>query len=278
MSDKRILIINIPVIHRGFLDFLKKNKKNISVIYLVGEVIAKKFSGLHNDIASIDTKESKIILKALGFNNVDIFDKSAVKRLENKKLLLVNDKLSREIVNNFFPGADIKWSSIFLRWDADSVLAEHSLSERKSTEKIDEKWMREAYLEAEKSGDWWRQVGAVIVRDGVIILRAYNESLPSDYTPYQVGNVRDYIKAGEKQELSSTIHSEQKLISEAAKKGIPLDGVSLYITHFPCPVCTKLILNSGIKKCFFSEGASNLSGEKLLKAAGIELLAVNLKK
>jgi dCMP deaminase len=278
MSDKRILIINIPVIHRGFLDFLRKNKKYISGIYLVEQKIIKEVSDLHEDIAAIDIKTSGKMLNVLGYKNVRVLNKKSLKALRNKKILLINDQFSRGLASKFFDNSYIKWSSVFLRWDSNSVLSEHSLSEKRSLDVIDEKWMKEAYKEAEKSGDWWRQVGAVIVKNNTVILRAYNESLPNDYTPYQVGNIRDYVRAGEKQELSSTIHSEQKLISDAARKGVSLEGSSLYITHFPCPVCTKLIINSGIKKCFFSEGGSNLSGEKLLKLFGIELLAINLKK
>ena len=99
-----------------------------------------------------------------------------------------------------------------------------------------------------------------------------------DNSTYQGCNIRDYVKAGEKQELSPTIHAEQIIIVEAAKRGISLENKKLYITHFPCPVCSKLIMFSGIKKCCFVEGASNLDGEKMLKLAGVDLRAVKLNK
>ncbi len=278
MSEKRILIINIPVIHRGFLDFLAKNSKNISEIYLVEKKIVEEISGGKESITSLKLTDIERFLKTLGFSVLKSFKKSDLIKLKNKKILLINDRFSRKLIEGFPLNTDIKWSSVFLRWDSDSVLSEHSLNEKESKNIQDIKWMGEAYKEAKKSTDWWRQVGAIIIKDGSVVLKAYNEALPSDYTPYQVGNVRDFVKAGEKQELSSTIHCEQKLIAEAAQKGLSLEGASLYVTHFPCPVCTKLIIFSGIKYCFFSEGASNLSGEKLMKLYGIKLLAVNIKK
>lgn len=278
MSEKRILVVNIPVIHKGFLNFLKKYKKEINEVYIAEQKIVQSICGLPTDIAAINFKTSRSLLQALGFTKIYLLNNNSLNKLKNSKLILVNDQFSRALAEKFFIEKNIKWTNIFLRWDAKSVLSEHSLNEKISDDVNDKKWMAEAYKEAKKSGDWWRNVGAVIVKDNKAILRAYNQALPSDNTPYQVGNIRDYVKAGEKQELSSTIHSEQKVISEAAKKGVSLEGTSLYITHFPCPVCTKLIIFSGVKKCYFSEGASNLSGEKLLKLFGIKLLAVNIKK
>ena len=278
MLEKRILIINIPVIHNGFLDFIKKNQKGISHIYLVENKMVEEISGQKEDIASFDHKTAQKFLSVFGFKKIETLNKKNLKDLKNKKLLLVNDKFSRELAKLYFDEKNIKWSKVFLRWDADSVISNRSLNEKKSTNAIDKKWMQEAYKEAEKSGCWWRSVGAVVVKNGSIILRDYNEGVPSDYTPYQVGHIRDFVKAGVKQELSSTIHSEQKIIAEAARKGISLEGSSLYITHFPCPVCVKIIIYSGIKCCYFSEGTANLSGEELLKLFGIKLLAVNIKK
>lgn len=278
MAKKRILIINVPVIHSGFLNFIKKNQKNISDIYLVESKMVEKVLKGQEDIASIDSQTAKKLLSVFGFKKVQVLSQKNLKEIRNKKILLINDQFSRELAKLYFVEKNIKWKSVFLRWDAESVLSNRSLKEKKSTNIKDKKWMKEAYKEAHKSGCWWRNVGAVIVKNGSIIFRAYNEALPSDYAPYQVGNIRDYVKAGVKQELSSTIHSEQKIIADAARKGISLEGASLYVTHFPCPVCVKIIIFSGIKHCFFSEGTANLSGEKMLKLFGIKLLAVNVKK
>ncbi|MFA6386578.1 MAG: deaminase [Candidatus Paceibacterota bacterium] len=239
--------------------------------------MVEKILGTKEDIASFDHNIAQKLFSTFGFQKVQVLSEKNLLKLKNEKLLLVNDKFSRELAKLYFIEKNIKWDKVFLRWDADSVISNHSLKEKKSTKPEDKKWMEEAYKEAHKSGCWWRNVGAVVVKDNSIILRDYNEGIPSDYTPYQVGHIRDFVKAGEKQELSSTIHGEQKIIAEAARKGISLEGTSLYVTHFPCPVCVKIIIHSGIKKCYFSEGIANLSGEKLLKLFGIKLLAVDIK-
>ena len=138
--------------------------------------------------------------------------------------------------------------------------------------------MKEASLQSEKSGDWWRQVGAVLVKDKKIVISADNQNLPSDHTPYQVGGVRDLFVAGERQDLANTIHAEQSIIAKAAKDGIFTKGLSLYVTTFPCPVCAKLIACSGIKNLYFSEGGSNFDAKKVLDSAEVKIIHVPIKK
>ncbi len=111
-----------------------------------------------------------------------------------------------------------------------------------------------------------------------MVLRSYNMGVPDDNTPYQLGSIRDLFKAGERQEMSPTIHAEQAIVSEAAKRGIKLLGTSLYLTHYPCPLCAKLIAYSGIKKLYFSEGASNLDGGKVMESFDIKIFRIAKSK
>ena len=240
--------------------------------------LIEKMSDLKTDIASIDFKNCKKILNSFGFEMINLVSEKNIKMFDGKSIMMVNDQVSRALKENYLKNSKIVWKDVFLRWDKNSVLSEHSLNEKVSSELEDEIMMKEAYKEAEKSTDWWRRVGAVLVKGNKVILRGHNRGIPNDYTPYQVGNVRDYVKAGERQELSPSIHAEQNIIAEAAKKGISLENTKLYITHFPCPMCTQLIMFSGIKKCCFVEGASNLKGEEMLKLAGVDLFAIKLNK
>jgi len=278
MNEKMVLLINIPVVHKGFLDFLNKNKKNISEIFIIDVKLVEKMSDLKTDIASVGFKDCKKVLNSLGFKKIGLVSEKNIKKFGGKSVMMVNDQVSRAIKESYLKNSDTLFKDVFLRWDKDSVLAEHSLNEKISSESVDEIMIKEAYKEADKSTDWWRRVGAVLTKDNKIILRGHNRAIPNDYTPYQVGNIRDYVKAGERQELSPSIHAEQIIITEAAKNGISLENTKLYITHFPCPVCAKLIMFAGVKKCCFVEGASNLDGEKMLKLAGVDLLAVKINK
>jgi len=278
---KKILILHIPVIHKGYLDFFNKIKikGRVSSIYLIDEKLQEKLSEIKRDIASIDSRVIKELFKKMGFQNVLILSKKNIRKIKNEKIILVQDEISRNLYNKYLKGKRVEWESAFLRWDRSRVLAEFPAKNVIVSKKpFDLKMMKEAYEESKKSGDWWRQIGAVLVKGGKIVARSYNMGVPNDNTPYQLGSIRDLFEAGEKQEMSPTIHAEQAIVSEAAKRGIKLLGSSLYLTHYPCPLCAKLVAYSGIKKLYFSEGASNLDGIKTLKSANVKVIRVRLTK
>ena len=130
-----------------------------------------------------------------------------------------------------------------------------------------------AKAEGEKSSDWWRQVGALVVKDGRIIT-THNQHLPHEYSPYMHGDPRDVIKAGTESHLTNALHAEQALVSIAARDGISLRGASLYVSLFPCPMCANTIAMSGIAKCYFADGHASLSGAEVMKRYGVQLIHV----
>ena len=275
--QEKFLVLHIPVVHRGYLDLFKSTIGAVSAVYVIDEKLLEELAEFKPDIASLATAEAENILKNLGFQNIRTLSLKNISELKNKRILLIQDEISKHLSSKYLQGENIEWVSVFLRWDKSKVLAEMPLQNvRVSDNSFDIAIMKEAYKEAQKSGDWWRQVGAVLVNEGQIVFRAYNQGLPSDHTPYQVGNVRDFFQAGEKQELANTIHAEQKIIAEAAKKGIALEGTAIYVTHFTCPVCAKSIAFSGIKNVYFSEGASALDGKKILESAGVKITQVKI--
>jgi len=272
---EKIIVLHVPVIHKGYLDFFKRIEGETSNIYLIDEELQEELSEIKPDIASIDSKTVKELLNKIGFENILIFSKSNIEEIRGKEIVLIQDEISRNLYEKYLKGEKVEWESVFLRWDKNQVLAELPTEDIPiSKEDFDTDKMKEAYKEAEKSSDWWRQIGAVLVKNRKIIARSYNQGVPNDNTPYQLGSIRDFFKAGEKQDFSPTIHAEQKLISEAAKNGIQLQGTTLYLTHFPCSVCAKLIAYSGIKNLYFSEGASNLDGKKILELVGVKITRV----
>ena len=271
----KILILYIPVIHKGYLDFLNKVKDKVSEVFIIDESLKRELSEIKPDIAALDEKIVKDLLEKLGFESVLILFKENLNEVRGKEIILVQDEISRNLAEKYLKGENIEWDSAFLRWDKEKVLADIPTDNiATSKDNFDIEMMKEASKEAQKSGDWWRQVGAVAVKDGKIIARGYNQGTPTDNTPYQLGSLRDLFKAGEKQEFSPTIHAEQKIIAQAAKTGLALDNASFYITHFPCPLCSKLVAFSGIKKLYFSEGAANLDGKIVLESAGVKIYHV----
>jgi dCMP deaminase len=260
----------MPVFHKGYLDFFNSHKDEIEKIFLIDTSLVSKLSAYEPDIAALETTHVQSILLSLGFDS-EIIDEGSISSLKNKKLLLVNDAVSRTLHELYFEGSDIEWQSVFLRWDQDSVTVEEPCDVSTVTNKEAVFFMQAAYKEAKNSSDWWRQVGAVLVKDGEILLSAYNRGIPTDAEPYQHGAIRDFLEVGVKHELSSTIHSEQLIVALAAQNGVPMKGLTVYVTHFPCAVCAKLLAHSGIKECFFAEGSSNGKGKEVLETAGITL-------
>lgn len=111
------------------------------------------------------------------------------------------------------------------------------------------------------------QVGSVIVKNNRLIAMGYNGFIAG--SPH-ISHVED----GHEQ---STIHSEVNAITDCARRGVCLDGASIYITHYPCINCFKTIVASGIKQIFYLEDYHNAPlVEKLAAECGatIERIAV----
>ena len=68
------------------------------------------------------------------------------------------------------------------------------------------------------------------------------------------------------------IHAEQNAVIQAAKMGISVEGATIYVTHQPCSVCTRILINAGIKRIVYAQEYPDAFSLELLKEAGIELL------
>src|SRR3989344_2871784 len=126
-----------------------------------------------------------------------------------------------------------------------------------------------------KSWDWWRQVGAVVVKNKIPILTACNTHMLHPQLPYSLGDPRSIFKKGINIELSTSEHAEAMLVAESAKRGISLEGAEIYTSDFPCPPCAKIIARAGFKRCYFSKGYGVLDGEEILKKFNVEIVRIN---
>jgi dCMP deaminase len=115
----------------------------------------------------------------------------------------------------------------------------------------DEYFMATAVLIASRSNCERLHVGCVIVTGGErknrIVAAGYNGFLPS--TPH-LSRLRD----GHEQ---ATVHAEQNAVSDAARRGIPVDGCVAYVTHYPCINCAKILASAGITKIKYREDYQN---------------------
>ena len=74
------------------------------------------------------------------------------------------------------------------------------------------------------------------------------------------------------QEVCYAVHAEQNAIIQAAKLGVSLDGAVMYVAHQPCILCTRMILNSGIKKVIYKNGYPDDFSLELFKQSNVELI------
>lgn len=119
-----------------------------------------------------------------------------------------------------------------------------------------------------------RQVGAVCVRDKRILCTGYNGAPSGIKTCREKGEcmrIKQGIASGTRQEICYAVHAEQNAIAQAAKLGISLDGATLYVTHYPCTICTRMIINSGIKRVVYKYAYPDEFSQKLLDEAGVEI-------
>ncbi|MEG2274283.1 MAG: deaminase, partial [Clostridia bacterium] len=80
------------------------------------------------------------------------------------------------------------------------------------------------------------------------------------------------IKSGTQQEKCYAVHAEQNAIIQAAKLGVSVDGATLYCTHQPCAICTKMIINSGISRVVYKYPYPDEFAFQLMNEAKIELV------
>ena len=130
---------------------------------------------------------------------------------------------------------------------------------------LDKRYLRMARIWAENSYCQRRQVGALIVKDKMIISDGYNG------TPAGFENVCEDNNGVTKPYV---LHAEANAITKIARSGNNSDGATLYVTASPCIECAELIIQSGIKRVIYGEHYRLTDGIDLLKRAGIEVLFV----
>jgi len=114
-----------------------------------------------------------------------------------------------------------------------------------------------------------RQVGAVLVMDKRILATGYNGAPSGLAHCLEVGCLREknQIPSGERHELCRGLHAEQNAIIQAAFHGIRIQGATLYCTNQPCVICTKMMINAGIKEVIYESGyGDDLARQMLLEA------------
>ncbi|PLX76245.1 MAG: cytidine deaminase [Desulfuromonas sp.] len=136
----------------------------------------------------------------------------------------------------------------------------------------EEYFMEIAKLVSRRSTCLRRQVGAVVVKDKNILATGYNGTPSGISHCEETGCLREQLKipSGERHELCRGLHAEQNVIVQAAKHGINIDGATLYCTNSPCIICSKMIINSGIKEIVYLDGYPDILSKDILNESDIE--------
>ena len=135
-------------------------------------------------------------------------------------------------------------------------------------QKFDRRYLEMAGIWAQNSYCKRRQVGALIVKEKMIISDGYNGT-PSGFENNcedENGLTKPYV-----------LHAEANAITKVAKSGNSSDGSTLYVTASPCVECAKLIIHAGIKRVVYRDPYRITDGVDLLRRAGIEVEQVDVE-
>ncbi len=132
---------------------------------------------------------------------------------------------------------------------------------------LDQRYLKMAATWAQNSYCERRQVGALLVKEKMIISDGYNGT-PSGFENIcegEEGKTKPYV-----------LHAEANAITKVAKSNNSSDGATLYVTSSPCLECSKLIIQAGIKRVVFTDKYRLESGLQLLERAGIEVVQIDI--
>ena len=131
---------------------------------------------------------------------------------------------------------------------------------------LDKRYLRMAQIWSENSYCVRRKVGALLVRDNMIISDGFN------------GTPSGFPNVCEENDITFpyVLHAEANAITKVARSNNSSEGATLYVTASPCMECSKLIIQSGIKRVVFSDLYRIQDGLDLLRKAGIEVVHMPL--
>ncbi len=132
-------------------------------------------------------------------------------------------------------------------------------------------------LVAQRSTCLRRKVGAILVKGKRILCTGYNGAPAGLQHCLEIGCLRERlgVKSGQRHELCRALHAEQNVLIQAAFHGIAVEGAVLYCTNLPCSICTKMLINAGIRKIYYQDGYPDDLSRQMLDEAGIELVQLD---
>ena len=143
------------------------------------------------------------------------------------------------------------------------------MTDKEKQHLLDKRYLRMAQIWAENSYCVRRKVGALVVKDKMIISDGYNG------TPSGFENICEDADGVTKPYV---LHAEANAITKLARSNNNSEGSTLYVTASPCLECSKLIIQSGIRRVVYGEMYRLTDGIDLLRRANIELTYININE
>jgi dCMP deaminase len=138
---------------------------------------------------------------------------------------------------------------------------------------LDEYFLEIAFVVGKRATCLRKNVGAVIVREKRILATGYNGAPSGMDHCLDTGCIREMekIPSGTRHEKCRAVHAEQNAIIQAAIHGVSIAGATLYCTHQPCILCTKMIINSNIKRVVYATLYPDTDSIKFFRDASVEV-------
>jgi len=137
----------------------------------------------------------------------------------------------------------------------------------------DKYFMDIAFLVSSRATCLRRKVGAILVKNKRVLATGYNGPprgiMHCGERPGGCLREQNGVPSGERHEISRAVHAEQNAIIQAAVHGFSIEGSTLYSTNHPCVLCTKMLINAGVKEFVYAEGYSDKLSKELIAEAGI---------
>lgn len=272
-----VLVAYIPVLDKGYLDFIRRNYYR--EVFIFGNNIVSEFDHLRKDLRRTDPQDMRIALKAVtGSELIEVLDHKRIEeiRKSGKNILMPDEDVTRALAEKYFTDDQVRFEVLGLRYDSKKTLEEKVVQPNceMTSEVFSVKIMGFLEERAKKSLDWWRQIGAALVKDGEVVFWAINKPTPDEYVLSHMGDPRFNFKKGQYVEFSNVLHAEAAIVARAAKCGVSTEGTDVYTTTFPCPPCSRVLAHTGIKRLFFKEGYAMLDGDIILRSQNIQIIKV----
>ena len=144
-----------------------------------------------------------------------------------------------------------------------------------------DEYFMEMAVEESRESDCRRQVGAVLVKEGLALLVGHNGVPDGLKSCKELGGCirqRDGIESGKNQEHCRAVHAEQNIIVKSAREGIPIKGGTIYVTDAPCGICTRMLINCEIGRIVYLGDYPDENAKSMLEESGIPVEKLEVKE